>query len=63
MSNLRFVLALLLVGGSLAPAAAQNGPSPPQQPAPPQQHIKIAFVQIDGDPRYDPVRGYTRTIF
>ena len=62
MSNLRFVLALLLVGGSLAAAAAQNGPSPPQQPAPPQQHIKIAFVQIDGDPRYDPVRGYTRTI-
>jgi ABC transporter substrate binding protein (PQQ-dependent alcohol dehydrogenase system) len=62
MSNLRFVLALLLVGGSLTAAAAQNGPSPPQQPATPQQHIKIAFVQIDGDPRYDPVRGYTRTI-
>jgi ABC transporter substrate binding protein (PQQ-dependent alcohol dehydrogenase system) len=62
MSNLRFVLALLLVGGSLAAAAAQNGPSPPQQPAPPQQHIKIAFVQIDGDPRYAPLRGYTRTI-
>jgi ABC transporter substrate binding protein (PQQ-dependent alcohol dehydrogenase system) len=62
MSNLRFVLALLLVGGSLTAAAAQDGPSPPQQPAPPQQHIKIAFVQIDGDPRYDPVRGYTRTI-
>ena len=62
MSNLRFACVALLLGGSLAVAAAQNAPSPPQPPAPPQQHIKIAFVQIDGDPRYEPVRGYTRTI-
>src|SRR5580704_2264766 len=62
MSNLRVALALMLLGGPLAAAAAQNAPSPPQQPPPPQQHIKIAFVQIDGDPRYEPVRGYTRTI-
>src|SRR5271170_5325079 len=62
MSNLRFACVALLLGGSLAVAAAQNAPSPPQPPMPPQQHIKIAFVQIDGDPRYEPVRGYTRTI-
>jgi ABC transporter substrate binding protein (PQQ-dependent alcohol dehydrogenase system) len=62
MSNLRFACIALLLGGSLAVAAAQNAPSLPQPPAPPQQHIKISFVQIDGDPRYEPVRGYTRTI-
>jgi ABC transporter substrate binding protein (PQQ-dependent alcohol dehydrogenase system) len=61
MTNRRFALAALLLVSSLAVAAAQNAPSPPQ-PATPAQHIKIAFVQIDGDPRYEPLRGYTRTI-
>jgi len=61
MSNRCFTLAALLLVSSLAVAAAQNAPSPPQ-PATPTQHIKIAFVQIDGDPRYEPLRGYTRTI-
>lgn len=59
MNNSRLGLAFLLACGTFAAAAAQNAASPPQ---PPQQHVKIAFVQIDGDPRYEPVRGYTRTI-
>jgi ABC transporter substrate binding protein (PQQ-dependent alcohol dehydrogenase system) len=61
MSNSCVALAALLLVGSLAAAAAQNAPSLPQ-PAPLTQHIKIAFVQIDGDRRYEPVRGYTRTV-
>jgi ABC transporter substrate binding protein (PQQ-dependent alcohol dehydrogenase system) len=59
MNSLRLSLAALLACGMLAAAAAQNAPSPSQ---PPQQHVRIAFVQVDGDPRYEPVRGYTRTI-
>ena len=56
MNSLRPSLAALLACGTLAVASAQNAPSPPAQ------HVTIAFVQIDGDPRYEPVRGYTRTI-
>ena len=59
MNSLRLGLAALLACGAFTVASAQNAPSPSPSP---QQHIKIAFVQIDGDPRYEPVRGYTRTI-
>ena len=62
MNSLRPGLVALLACGTLAVAAAQNAPAPPQPPLPPLQHVKIAFVQIDSDPRYEPVRGYTRTI-
>jgi len=55
------VLSLLLLGGSLVVAAAQNGPEPAQPPAP-QQHVKIGFVQVEGDPRYEPIRAYGRII-
>jgi ABC transporter substrate binding protein (PQQ-dependent alcohol dehydrogenase system) len=40
-------------------AAAQDVPAPSQ---PPQQHVKIAFVQVDGDPRYAPIRASDRII-
>ncbi len=59
MNSLRVGFVALLACGAFAAASAQNAPSPSPSP---QQHIKIAFVQIDGDPRYEPVRGYTRTI-
>jgi ABC transporter substrate binding protein (PQQ-dependent alcohol dehydrogenase system) len=42
-------------------AAAQNVPAP-SQPATPQQHVKIAFVQVDGDPRYAPIRASDRIV-
>src|SRR5215813_5289299 len=39
----------------LAPAFAQTA-------APPRQHISIGYVEIEGDPRYEPVRGFERLI-
>jgi ABC transporter substrate binding protein (PQQ-dependent alcohol dehydrogenase system) len=59
MNSLRVGFVALVACGAFAAASAQNAPSPSPSP---QQQIKIAFVQIDGDPRYEPVRGYTRTI-
>ena len=50
-----FVLALI------ATAAAQDAPAP-SSPTSPQQHVKIAFVQIDGDPRYAPIRASDRIV-
>jgi ABC transporter substrate binding protein (PQQ-dependent alcohol dehydrogenase system) len=55
------LLTLLFVFASIAAAAAQNAPAP-TQPAAPQQHVKIAFVQVEGDPRYEPIRAYERVI-
>jgi ABC transporter substrate binding protein (PQQ-dependent alcohol dehydrogenase system) len=49
------------------PAPAQQ-PAPPvqqpaaQQPQQPQQKLTIGFVEIDGDPRYEPIRGFERLI-
>ena len=51
---------LLCLAWSLT-AAAQDVPAP-SQPATPQQHVKIAFVQIDGDPRYAPIHASDRII-
>jgi hypothetical protein len=50
ISSLRWALALLFFGGALVCAAAQDGPAQ-------RQHVKIAFVEIDNDPRYEPVRA------
>ncbi len=55
----------LLVGGLAPVARAQDAPaqntSAPVQSAP-QQSVKIGFVQIDGDPRYEPIRASDRII-
>jgi ABC transporter substrate binding protein (PQQ-dependent alcohol dehydrogenase system) len=45
----------LLLAGTLASAAAQDAPAQRQQ-------IKIAVVEIENDPRYEPVRAYERII-
>jgi ABC transporter substrate binding protein (PQQ-dependent alcohol dehydrogenase system) len=50
-----------LLAFGLTAAAAQDA-QPPAQPAAPQQHVKIAFVQIDGDPRYAPIRASDRIV-
>lgn len=42
----------------VAAAAAQEAPAP----APPRQHVKIAFVQVDGDPRYAPIVASDRIV-
>ena len=31
-------------------------------PMPPQHHVKIAFVQVDGDPRYEPIVASDRIV-
>ena len=55
------MLSPFLVLTWIAAAAAQDA-SVPTQPTAPQQHIKIAFVQVDGDPRYAPIRAYERIV-
>src|SRR5260370_22841489 len=32
------------------------------QPAPPQQKVTIGFVEIEGDPRYEPIKGFERLV-
>jgi ABC transporter substrate binding protein (PQQ-dependent alcohol dehydrogenase system) len=54
-------LSPLFVLASIATAAAQDAPAP-SSPTSPQQHVKIAFVQVDGDPRYAPIRASDRIV-
>ncbi len=51
-------LAPLFFVGALATAATQPVPSS----APPQRHVKIAFVEVENDARYQPIRAYERII-
>ncbi|MGO9699214.1 MAG: amino acid ABC transporter substrate-binding protein [Xanthobacteraceae bacterium] len=53
----RWMAALLVLGGALSTAAAQEA-SPRSQ----RLVVKIGFVEIEGDERYQPVRAYERTI-
>jgi ABC transporter substrate binding protein (PQQ-dependent alcohol dehydrogenase system) len=55
------VLGLLLCLAWPLATAAQDV-SAPSQPTALQQHVKIAFVQIDDDPRYAPIRASDRII-
>jgi ABC transporter substrate binding protein (PQQ-dependent alcohol dehydrogenase system) len=44
-------------------APAQTSPrAPTAAPAAPRQNVAIGFVEIEGDPRYEPVRAYERLI-
>ena len=52
--SLAFLLLLTFVC-STSPGSAQDAPSAKQQ-------INIAFVEIENDPRYAPVRAYERII-
>src|SRR5216683_1766704 len=45
--------------GLVAPAFAQTAPP---SAAPPRQHISIGYVEIEGDPRYQPIRAYERLV-
>src|SRR5262249_13361769 len=51
--------ALLGLLGFAAPAFAQTAPT---SPVPLRQHVSIGYVEIEGDPRYEPVRAYERLI-
>jgi len=48
----------LLAFASIAAAAAQSATTEPAT----RQHVKIAFVQVEGDRRYEPIRAYERII-
>jgi ABC transporter substrate binding protein (PQQ-dependent alcohol dehydrogenase system) len=62
------LLALALVGATaLATAQPASAPAPTAQPTPaqaqaPRQRVTIGFVDIEGDPRYEPVRAYERLV-
>jgi ABC transporter substrate binding protein (PQQ-dependent alcohol dehydrogenase system) len=43
-------------------APAQAAPRPPAAAPAPRQNVTIGFVEIEGDPRYEPVRAYERLI-
>jgi len=46
-----------------AAAAAQDAPAPTRTTSTPaRQHVKIAFVQVDGDPRYAPIIASDRIV-
>jgi ABC transporter substrate binding protein (PQQ-dependent alcohol dehydrogenase system) len=45
--------------GGIALAQGTPPPAPPQQP---QQKLTIGFVEIEGDPRYEPIKGFERLI-
>ena len=42
------------------PAAFAQTPPPPQQQ--PQQRLTIGVVEIENDPRYEPIRGFERHV-
>ncbi len=53
----RWMAALLVLSGTLSTAVAQEASPPSQRP-----QVKIGFVEIEGDARYQPVRAYERII-
>jgi ABC transporter substrate binding protein (PQQ-dependent alcohol dehydrogenase system) len=55
------ILSPLCVLALIVTAATQDAPAPSSTTSP-QQHVKIAFVQIRGDPRYTPIRASDRII-
>ena len=62
---LRTACCAILLACATGAAIAQTTPQapPPQQQPPAQpQKLTIGFVDIDGDPRYEPIRGFERLI-
>jgi len=56
---LALVFASLLTLASVTALIAQPAPL---RLASAQQHVKIGFVEIEGDPRYQPIRAYERIV-
>ena len=55
-SPYRWALGLALFAGALGTALAQDAA------APPRQQIRVGFVEIENDPRYEPIRAYERIV-
>jgi ABC transporter substrate binding protein (PQQ-dependent alcohol dehydrogenase system) len=56
----------LVIAGIASEASAQPAAQAPSAPAPaaaaPRQRVTIGYVDVEGDPRYEPVRAYERLI-
>ena len=57
---LRSAIGSLIFSGVAATAFAQ--PAPPAQPPQPPARLTIGFVEIEGDPRHEPLRAFERLI-
>ena len=55
-SSYRWALTLVLFTSVLGSGSAQ------ESTAPPRQQIRIGFVEIENDPRYEPIRAYERIV-
>jgi ABC transporter substrate binding protein (PQQ-dependent alcohol dehydrogenase system) len=67
MSKILGIASAVIVASAAGFALAQQSPTPqPKQPPPPQQQpqqkLTIGFVEIDGDPRYEPIQGSDRIV-
>jgi ABC transporter substrate binding protein (PQQ-dependent alcohol dehydrogenase system) len=65
--SLRFVRATVAAFACATGAALAQPAPPPQRPAPPPpaaqpQKLTIGFVDIEGDPRYEPIQGPDRLV-
>src|SRR5262245_3527594 len=56
--RLRPALGALVLAWTVEDAVAQPAPAP----APPQPRVTVGFVDIEGDPRHEPVRAYERIV-
>src|ERR1700726_105141 len=54
--------AIVLVCAATTVVFAQPAPPSPSPAQQPQQKIAIGFVEIEGDPRYEPIKGFERLI-
>src|SRR5205085_7041026 len=54
---LRSMRATAALAAACAAGFALAQPAPPAQP---QQKLTIGFVEIEGDPRYEPIKGFER---
>src|SRR5438105_14657415 len=59
--SLATAIGTVMVAG-IAAAWAQSPPPAQPQPAQPPAKVTIGFVEIDGDPRHEPLRAFERLV-
>ena len=62
LRSIRAAIGIVLLACAAGRALSQPAPPPAQQPQQAQQKLTIGFVEIDGDPRYEPIRGFERLV-
>jgi ABC transporter substrate binding protein (PQQ-dependent alcohol dehydrogenase system) len=58
LRSMRATVAIILASATTVLAQ----PAPPTAPPQPQQKITIGFVEIAGDPRHEPIKGFERLV-